>query len=405
MVKREKINRVCILTVYPRGGTAAMTKCFFSLLKELNYEVDVYYFDKIWSCFKERMKECEAIKYTKLYYLPIPFISQLNYLLSSLFLRNLFKKYNLLLSISGSFHVSLPFVIQRKNHISKVATTYYEERISKIDLKRPRLKYSVLTIELLLFRWLNEYIEKILFKSKYNKSILVDSQYTKDCLQRKYGLRNNILIFPFWVDTNIFKPSIKTCKMLGKNLFERYIFACGRFSDERKNLKLLLKAFNLLKSKNNEFKSLKLIVAGFKPPDIKKFYIKYNVDESVIFLGYISENEKVKYYQNASLFVLPSKQEGLGIVILEAMACGIPVVSTRCGGPESIINDGFNGLLTDVDEKELVHVMKKVLNNDELAQKLIKNGLETIKDRFSEKKALDTLRQAINKAGQCNDPH
>ena len=50
-------------------------------------------------------------------------------------------------------------------------------------------------------------------------------------------------------------------------------------------------------------------------------------------------------YQRAAVFALPSDDEGLGIVILEAMACGVPVVATRCGGPEDIITDGTDGFL------------------------------------------------------------
>ena len=63
-----------------------------------------------------------------------------------------------------------------------------------------------------------------------------------------------------------------------------------------------------------------------------------------------SESEIVGLYQQASAFALPSDEEGLGIVILEAMACGAPVLSTRSGGPAGIIKDGFDGLLVDRDD-------------------------------------------------------
>jgi glycosyltransferase involved in cell wall biosynthesis len=55
-------------------------------------------------------------------------------------------------------------------------------------------------------------------------------------------------------------------------------------------------------------------------------------------------------YQEAKCFVLPSYEEGFGMVILEAMACGIPVVSTRCGGPNDIVLDGENGYLVDIGD-------------------------------------------------------
>ncbi len=391
-------NKACILSFYPGGGIGVMTKCFLNLLKELNYEVDVYYFAKVWECAREKSVEYEGVKYNRLPYFPTPFISQLNYLLPSLFMERFLKKYDLLFSISGSFHVSLPFVIQRKKHITKIATVYYEEHISKINLKKPKFKYVILTIELLLFRWLNEFIEKILYKSRYNKAILIDSRYTKRHLEKRYGLRNNTFIFPFCINSNIFKPIIKDGRESPLNLPEQYIFSCGRFDDERKNLILLLNAFKLLKRKRTDYKNLKLIIAGFKPLDVRKYYVKHGLDESVVFLGYISEEEKVKWYQNASVFVLPSKQEGLGIVILEAMACGTPVVSTKCGGPESIIEDGVNGIFTEADKETMAKNIIKVLADRDLAQSLVKNGLQTISKRFSKKAALSVLKKAINEA-------
>ena len=390
--KKEK-NRVCILTFYPGGGIAAMTKCFSDLLKGLDYKIDVYYFSKVWECIREKSVDYEGIKYNRLPYFPIPFIPQLNYFLPSLFLRHLFQKYNLMLSISGAFHVSLPFVIQKKKHISKVATTYYEEHISKIDFKNPKFKYVRLMVELKIFRWVNEFIEKALYRSKFNKAILVDSQYTKDYLQNRHGKREDIFIFPFYIDRNIFKPLAKKNRKTQLDLPTQYIFSCGRFDDERKNLVLLLEAFKILKKKSRFHKDLKFLIAGFRPS--RRYYKKYKLDDSVIFLGYVSEKDKVELYQNASIFVLPSKQEGLGVVILEAMACGLPVVSTQCGGPESIIEDGVNGILTEFKAAGMADDIEKILINKDLAEELLINGLKTIKEKFSKDAAIGVLKKAI----------
>ena len=63
-----------------------------------------------------------------------------------------------------------------------------------------------------------------------------------------------------------------------------------------------------------------------------------------------TREELVVLYQNASMFILASDEEGFGVVILEAMACGIPVVSTRSGGPDDIITDGDDGYLVPRDD-------------------------------------------------------
>jgi glycosyltransferase involved in cell wall biosynthesis len=395
MDKEKTGNKACILSFYPGGGMLSMTKCFFNLLKELDYEVDVYYFAKFWECLKEKTTEFEGITYNKLPYFPILFISMLNYLFSSFFLGRFFSKYDLLLSISGSFHVSLPFVVQRRNHITNIATSYYEEHRSKFDFKKINFKKMPLTIELILFRWLGEFVERTLYKSKHNKAVLIDSEYTKALLREKYGLRDNAYVFPYWVNNNIFKPKVREDEEKYSDFSQQYIFSCGRFDDERKNITLLLDAFKLLKRENSSFKNLKLIIAGFKPSDSKKYYIKHHLDGSIVFLGYISDEEKVRYYQNASLFVLPSKQEGLGIVVLEAMACGVPVISTRCGGPESVIEHGVNGIFTEMDKKAMAEDIEKILTDINLAKELIRNGLTTVRKKFSKEAAMSVLEKAI----------
>jgi glycosyltransferase involved in cell wall biosynthesis len=61
-------------------------------------------------------------------------------------------------------------------------------------------------------------------------------------------------------------------------------------------------------------------------------------------------SELIKLYQQATVFALPSVEEGFGMVIIEAMACGVPVVATRCGGPDSIITDGKDGYLVPMND-------------------------------------------------------
>ena len=95
-------------------------------------------------------------------------------------------------------------------------------------------------------------------------------------------------------------------------------------------------------------------------------------------------DELASLYRNAALFVLPSNEEGLGIVLLEAMASGTPVVSTRCGGPETIIVDGETGFLTPVgDAQALAARMRQLLESPQLRRDMGASGRRTIKARFS----------------------
>jgi glycosyltransferase involved in cell wall biosynthesis len=95
-----------------------------------------------------------------------------------------------------------------------------------------------------------------------------------------------------------------------------------------------------------------------------------------------------KLYREASLFVLSSDEEGLGIVVLEAMASGLPVVATRCGGPEMVVAHGETGYLVNIrDHVELAQRMKNILDNSMLARYMGERGRALIEKRFSLKAA------------------
>jgi glycosyltransferase involved in cell wall biosynthesis len=96
----------------------------------------------------------------------------------------------------------------------------------------------------------------------------------------------------------------------------------------------------------------------------------------------------VALYQAASAFALPSDEEGFGVVLLEAMACGAPVVSTRSGGPDGIITDGEDGYLVPLDDaaglsSRLARVLKDATLNIEMGRK----ARQAIERRYDERVA------------------
>ena len=112
------------------------------------------------------------------------------------------------------------------------------------------------------------------------------------------------------------------------------------------------------------------------------------VAKSVLLLNEVGE---VADYLNVSnLFVLPSRFEGLSNSLLEAMACGLPVISTSVGGSIDIIDDGINGLLIDVDnEAQLIQSMSRVLNDSMLANTLGEHARKTIEKDYALEKITD----------------
>jgi len=102
----------------------------------------------------------------------------------------------------------------------------------------------------------------------------------------------------------------------------------------------------------------------------------------VFLLGY--RKDVPRLLRQADVFLLTSRREPFGIVLLEAMAAGCPVVTTRSGGPETIITHEVDGLLADVgDAKGLASHVIHILQNDALRQRLVQRGKETVLDRYS----------------------
>jgi len=151
---------------------------------------------------------------------------------------------------------------------------------------------------------------------------------------------------------------------------------------EYKGPDILLKAFKKVK---NVVPNAKLIFAGRGHMDsqLKETAKQMNISKDVIFTGFVEDNVKPLYYKAADVFCLPSTTlaESFGIVNLEAMAAGIPIVSSNLGGIPDIVKNGENGLLSKpYDVEMLAENLIKLLENDNLRVEMGKTGLKLVKN-------------------------
>jgi glycosyltransferase involved in cell wall biosynthesis len=165
-----------------------------------------------------------------------------------------------------------------------------------------------------------------------------------------------------------------------------YILTVSRLDDPRKNIELLLDVYaNLPKKWHGQ---VELVLAGQSEPT-SSFWERaerYGIRKYVKYIARPSIEELVLLYQEANIFVLSSNEEGLGLVLLEAMACGTPVISTKCGGPDGIINDGVDGFLVPIgDSKLMAQKCVTLLEGAELNKKMGKAARTTIENRYSNK--------------------
>lgn len=141
----------------------------------------------------------------------------------------------------------------------------------------------------------------------------------------------------------------------------RTILSVGNLVPE-KNHSGLLEAFAILSGKTY---GVELRIGGAGPlrHKLETRAEQLGIAQKVSFLGLLQRQEVLKEMQKADLFVLPSHYETFGVVLLEALACGTPVVATDCGGPSSIVN-AQNGLLVPVnDVMKMAEAMQKALQN------------------------------------------
>lgn len=125
--------------------------------------------------------------------------------------------------------------------------------------------------------------------------------------------------------------------------------------------------------------SFVIIGDGVERVRLKKWIEKLGLYKEVTLLGKIPNNELVKYYQQAHFFILPSKYEIYGMVILEAMSCGCPVISTRTAGALDIIKHKENGLLYSTKD-ELKRFIEYYYTNNKEYRMLQMNALKKSKD-------------------------
>ncbi|MBS3050558.1 MAG: glycosyltransferase family 4 protein [Candidatus Aenigmarchaeota archaeon] len=140
----------------------------------------------------------------------------------------------------------------------------------------------------------------------------------------------------------------------------------------QKNIDGLIRAYAQLPREMRSHE-LKIIGEGSERPKLEALATSLGVN--VLFTGKIESHEDVlRELKKASLFVLPSKRESFGITILEAMCCGVPVISTPTEGPSDHIKNGETGFLAG--EKDLAGRMLKILSNKRLQQTMSRNGRE-----------------------------
>lgn len=218
--------------------------------------------------------------------------------------------------------------------------------------------------------------------SKFD-SVIAVSNFVKNWLITTYGINPKKISVIHNGIAKEFVPKSKNPKLIKKyNLAGKITILFMGLLIKRKNPIFLLQVFEKLKKK---YPNLALLICGdgpFKSGMIS--YIETNKISDVIFAGNVSGQNKIDHYNLADIFVLPSKQEGFGLAIVEAMACAKPPVISKAWSASEIIKNGVDGFLARRDDvDDWLKKIEILIRNPNLRVSIGKTASLKVKEKFS----------------------
>ena len=305
--------------------------------------------------------------------------------------------------------------IKKKNYLDlNLPTVKFEPKFSwlcysKIDIFHdPSSKYirignskNIITVHDIVVALKEDYTSthfkktqkpKLVKALKKSDRIITVSKFTKDELIRYFNIKpEKIEVIHHGADFSIFKPGDRSQGFIQKyKIPEPYLLFVGNI-EKRKNLFNIIKSFEKINKKEDDLFLVLIGKNGYGGEEIRKFIQESSCCKNIIELDYISHNELPLFYQNAELFFFPSYYEGFGMPVLEALACGCPVITSatsaipEAGGDAVLYVDPFN--VDDIADKTLF-----LLNNSKLKKELIQKGSSHVKKFTWEQTAQKTIK-------------
>ncbi len=238
--------------------------------------------------------------------------------------------------------------------------------------------------------WMGEYMQKC-------HHIIVPSESLKHQLQEDYGLTEQVTAIPTGVDIRPYQTadgrSIRAARGWGT---DRVLVSVGRLASE-KNWKTLLQAFALALPTHP---TLRLVLIGEGPmqAELAQLAATLGVAHRVEFTGTIPFEDIPRYLKAADLFGFASTTETQGLVTMEALAAGLPVVAVNATGTQDIIRHEQDGLLTEDDSAALAQAICRILESETMYQTFKAAALRRAKDfdiLTQSQRLLEVYQQAI----------
>jgi glycosyltransferase involved in cell wall biosynthesis len=283
--------------------------------------------------------------------------------------------------------------------------------------ERDLYRSSKVKTERVFFRKIIEILVRIITKGKYHsesidylywstefalrhaKKIITVSNFTKQEILSIYPKTkgDKIKVIHNGYNDELYKlekDEAKIKAVLEKYDLERpYFLYVGRI-EKKKNTPTLIEALSMLRDSYPKVKEKMLLIgdASFGYDEVKYIIEEFNLNQDVIMPGWVEEEDMPYIFNGATAFIFPSKHEGFGIPILQAMACGVPTLISDIPVFREVAQDAalyFN----HKDKSAIAEAMAKLVSDKELREKLVSKGLKRAKNFSWKKCAQKTLQE------------
>ena len=281
--------------------------------------------------------------------------------------KQLIADHDLLLAVTGNALAAQPFAASGRPYLAWLGTPFTpdrDDRVKQFPLPRRLLDRAINTPLCLHY-------ERVVLNSG---TILPTTSYVARELRRLAPKARLLDPIPVPVDTTFFTRE-------GADSREPTVMFVGKYNDPRKNILFLLDVIR--ECRDRGFSAVLDLVGDTPSAAVRERIARLELGNAVRGLRHVSPDELRSLYRASTVFAIPSLQEGLCVAGLEAMACGCPVVTGPCGGPDDYVSDGCNGLVVRLEVRPFAEAVCRILGSREERSRLSAEAERTIARRFS----------------------
>ncbi|MEO0235321.1 MAG: glycosyltransferase [candidate division WOR-3 bacterium] len=228
----------------------------------------------------------------------------------------------------------------------------------------------------------NSFLNREVIKFILMQSDVITSTSKVMAIETRKYTKKQIHVVPFGVDTSIFKPT-NVCSIFRE---DEIVIGTIKALEKKYGIDVLIKAFHILKTRLGNYPLKLLIVGGgSQESELKNLVRVLGLERDVVFTGKVRHSEVARYHNMITIFAALSidESESFGVAVVEAMACGRPVVVSRVGGLPEVVEDGVTGFVVPpMNPEAAASALQNLITNPELRKKMGLKALERVKSFY-----------------------